>query len=146
MRKALNLLAIIALAALIGFAITACGEPGGGVEPEDPENIDETIQVMFDVLYGVKVQGYMTRTELGNIKSALEAEYLSFSALFKAVFSRVGTIVVESAPAYANYKTTVGGNKIYINSNVLKKASDLRAALKNAARANNGDPTADLEA
>jgi len=30
MRKALNIIAIIALSALIGFGITACGEPGGG--------------------------------------------------------------------------------------------------------------------
>jgi hypothetical protein len=116
-------LAIIAILGII-IGLVACDNDNG---KDDPKDQSEIITGLFDNNSSATVQGYFTDTDwagvAGKIKTALNTRFemagTGAKSMFKDVFARGVTIIVEKNPqGYTNWKTTGDGKTMYLNFNL----------------------------
>jgi hypothetical protein len=132
--------AVIGMVAImvISFGIVACDDGNGKDDPKDQSQI---ITLTFgETLPTATVKGHLTDTEWNGvadkIKDAINGRYSTsgnaVQSAYQRVFGKGITITVEKTSAYANYKTTSGGNIMYINFSILDNEEALKMAIFNA--------------
>ena len=98
-----------------------------GTYTPSPKNQDTYISNLFGEGYSATVKGYLTETEWNGvadkIKAALNGRYESagdiVQGIYRDIFNRGITIIVEKTTEFDNWKTVGDGKTMYLNLDAL---------------------------